>query len=112
MNDASPQRRAIGLISGALWLVVISAAFAALSFVMIGTPAALVSLGLTVLVVIAFIAQGIRYIRTVRRLGQLPPQTPSERRIRRWFGRIVAAEVLAIWAVNAFLGATNRAILI
>jgi hypothetical protein len=113
MEMSVSRRQAIGLTVGALWLIVISAAFATFALVMVNTTIATATLIAMLVVVAALIAIGIGNIRAVLRLpGQLPPRTSTEQRLVRQFRWVVAAEVVAILVVNGILGATNRIILI
>ena len=113
MEMAMSRRHAVGMTAGALWLIGVSAAFAAWALAMIRTTTALATLAAMLMVVAALMTIGVGNIRSVLRLpGQVPPRTLKERRMGRQFAWIVAAEVAAFAVANAFLGATHRVTLI
>lgn len=82
--DTMTRRHAIGMTIGALWLVGVSLAFAALSLVIIGTRLAAVTLIVATTIAVVLITTGVRHVLAVLRLpGGLPPRTPEGRKIAR-----------------------------
>ncbi len=103
------RRHAIGLTVGALWLIVVSTAFATAALIMIRTAAAIAALVGAIVAATVLVMMGISYVRAVLRLpGDMPAQTPDEQTMRSRFMWIVAAEILALATVNSVLGATRH----
>ncbi len=103
------RRRNLGLAGGSLWLIVISALFAAGSLLVVRSPAA-TALSVTiaaVALVLVFIS--IVMLRAVFRVrDEIQPRPSEGRRIWRRFGALVAAEGVALTAATLTCVVTRR----
>jgi hypothetical protein len=95
------KRRIIGMAGGTLWLIAVSAGFAILSLVWMGTPMAKAVLVGVVGLVTLLLGINVRAMRAARGIpGALQPRTSEEQAMMRNFGRIVVAEIVALTVVN------------
>lgn len=105
----SSRRRIIGLAASALWLIIISSAFAILSLSMIATANFRGALVGVIIVTAVLAASGVAVLRRVMRLpGALPKRSAEEVAMMRRFGYVVAAEVIAIMVINSICVVTDR----
>ena len=103
------KRRIIGMAGGTLWLIAVSAGFAILSLVWMGTPMAKAALVGVVGLVMLLLGINVRAMRAARGIpGALPPRTAEERAIIRNFGYIILAEVVGLAAVNSLCQIYNQ----
>jgi hypothetical protein len=93
------RKRCIGLSIGALWLVVVSAAFVIWSLIAIGTSWALQTLFVLVVIIVALL---VISIIVIRRAVHLPKdqQKSEKKNLRNRFIFIVILEVIACAIVN------------
>ena len=103
------RKRNLGLAAGCLWLVVVSTSFAAVSLLVVRSPAATVLLTAISLLAIVLIVMSIATLRAVSHVQDTTAPRPSEgRRIGRRFGAIVGVEGLVLTAVTLACVFTHR----
>lgn len=105
--------RIVGLATGSLWLIAVSAAFALLSLVLIRTPLATAVLLGVAAVVLGLVAWSVGVIRAALAIRKSPTSNEAEgRRIRRRFAIAVAGEIVVLAVVNTLCVATGRQVFI
>jgi hypothetical protein len=105
MTTIHERERGVGLASGSLWLITVSAAFATWALLSVGTPSSRAVLAATVVLVCGLAAVGIVVIRAALRLAENPlPRTLDEQRMGRRFAWVIGLEVAAFMVVNTVAG--------
>ena len=109
MKPLIERQRSIGLTSGSLWLIAVSAVAVIWSLLVIGTPWARIVLIVAAIIFIALVVMGIVVIRAVLHMPldiHLP--TSKKKNVLRRFIFVVVVEVLAFSIVNPVVANTGH----
>ncbi len=103
------RKRNLGLAAGCLWLVVVSTSFAAVSLLVVRSPAATALLAAIFLLAVVLVVMSIATLREVFHVQDTTEPRPSEgRRLGRRFGAIVGVEGLVLTVVTLACVFTHR----
>jgi hypothetical protein len=104
----SGRKRCIGLIGGALWLIVISAAFGIWSLILIAaTWAAQILVASSIIIALLIVIGTAEMLAALHMPKSSVPPTPDEKMGRR-FALVFGAEILAFSVVNPIAGAMGH----
>lgn len=109
MDANSGRKRCIGLIGGALWMIIISAVFGIWSLILIATTWAEQILVVASIIIVLLIIINIAEMRAALNMpkNSVPP-APEEKKMWRRFAWVFGTEIFAFSIVNPIVGAMGR----